>query len=168
MNYLVSRLLSIARTDTTCVWLETLPSGAEWRAQIHLRAPQGLWYLSMKHHGTRPTSQLLYYNTYCRGLFSARPFLLGSPCDDSTEWCVLALLADFCRERELDTAAIIRHADPARPSYSRRDFAEIRRQADWEGTVFPPRWAVGAVTALCLTLDDPRWGTLAHLIDEVS
>jgi hypothetical protein len=167
MNSLSSQPASIVRTHSTCVWLQTDSSGLQWKARVHVRGVQGLWYLASTYRGARPTSEFLYFDTYQRGIFSARPFLPGSPCDDSTELCVIALIRDICRERGVDAADLIQRGDPSRPRYSREDFIEAKHQADWEGTVFPVIWNPSITTALCLTLEDPRWGDLARLIRDL-
>lgn len=167
MNSFMSSLESETRTHSTCVSLEVMPSLTEWRARVRIRGVQGIWYLEAAYHGQRPTSEALYFDTYTRGVFSSRPFRPGSPCDVSTDCCVLALVRDLCRERRVDAAELIRRGDPARPRYSRSDFVAAKTQADWEGTVFPVIWNPEFITALCLTLEDRRWGDLSRLVCEL-
>jgi hypothetical protein len=167
MNSLISQSVNVVRTQSACVWLEARPSGMEWHARVYIRGIQGLWYLACTYHGERPTSEALYFNTYQRGLFSARPFRPGNRCDASTDLDVLALVCDFCREHGVDAAELIQRAGPSRPLYSRADFVEAKRQADWEGTLFPVRWEADLTSALCLTLADPSWGDLARLITKM-
>jgi len=167
MNFLVADRVSVVRTHSTCVCVETLPSGTEWQARVQIRGVQGLWYLAARYQGSRPASQSLFFDTYCRGIFSCRPFVVGLPWDPSTDSCVLALLDDLCRRRRLDAADLIRRAGVSSPGYSRADLAEARHQAEWEYTDFPHRWTSSKVSALCRTLDAPRWGSLGCLISEV-
>src|SRR5690242_10118883 len=110
MKLPISESVAVARTHSTCVWMETLPSGSEWYARVHIRGVQGLWYLAARYRAPRPTSQCLFFDTYSRGIFSAGPFLVGLPCDASTDLCVLALLDDLCQHRDLDTADLISRA----------------------------------------------------------
>ena len=167
MNFFVAERAAVVRTHSSCVWLELLPSGTEWQARVQIRGVQGLWYLAARYQGSRPTSQSLFFDTYSRGTFSGRPFLVGSPSDASTDSCVLALLDDLCRRRRLDAADLIRRAGLSGPRYSRADLAEARHQADWEYTTFPHRWTSSKISALCRTVDAPRWGSLGRLISEV-
>ena len=168
MNFLTSKGVSVVRTHSTCVWLETLPSGTEWNARVHIRGIQGLWYLASRYWAERPTSQFLFFDTYSRGIFSVRPFFPGLPCDTSTDLCILALVADLCRMRGLDTADLIQRADASRPRYSQADLAQARLQADWEHTVFPDHWTADRIAALCRTVDDSRWGDLARLLRDMT
>jgi hypothetical protein len=168
MNLLIEESVAVVRTHSTCVWMETLPSGSEWYARVHIRGVQGLWYLAAGYRAPRPTSHFLFFDTYSRGIFSARPFFVGLPCDASTDLCVLALLDDLCRDRDLDAADLISRAGVSSHRHSPADLVEARRQADWEHTEFPLRWTAAKVSALCRTLDNPRWAALARLLREVT
>jgi hypothetical protein len=168
MTWLISESVSVVRTHSTCVWSETLPSGMEWHTRVHIRGLQGLWYLASRYRAPRPTSQSLFYDTYCRGIFSVRPFFPGLPSDPSTDSCVLALVCDLCRERGVEAAELIQRAQPARPRYSWADLVEARHQADWERTDFPVRWTAEITAALCRTLEAPAWGDLAQLVSDLT
>lgn len=167
MNSLKSSFESDIRTHSTCVSLEPTPLRTEWHARVRIRGIQGIWYLETTYHGQRPTSETLYFHTYTRGVFSARPFRPGCPCDASTDSCVVALVRDLCRERCADAAELIHRGDSSRPRYTREDFIAAKHQADWEGTVFPVIWNADITTALCLTLEDPHWGNLAAIIADL-
>jgi len=146
--------------------MEALPSGTEWHTRVQIRGVQGLWYLAARYQGSPPTSQALFFDTYIRGIFSDRPFFVGLPYDASMDSCVVALLDDLCRRRGLDAAELVCRAGVSGPRLSQDDLVEARRQADWEYTEFPRRWSLTKISALCRTVDDPRWASLGPLIRE--
>jgi hypothetical protein len=163
MDLFNRRNLTVVRTHQTAVWRWTDEGHAESVAEVFIRGAGGVHYLAQPYTGAAPALTTLYYDTYLRGVFSARPYCLQHMRDGSVVFCVLALIVSCCKAWNLDSIALLKEARPS-SRVSESDCLEIKQQARWEGTVFPGSWDTPAIDALCQSLTDIDCRDLAALL----
>ena len=106
-----------------------------------------------------PGEELLTHLCLLHGKFSARPYVVGQPTDNSTYVCVMALFYDFCRRSGLDGTELLVKAYPLSETAGQWDEVTWRRVldgAEWQGMIFPSVWTNDALIGLFLSLIDQK------------
>jgi hypothetical protein len=155
------------RTRNVLAWTAHDDRCKEWLAEVILRRPTGILYLVRRYVGERPTQRVLYRDARRHGHFSPRPYQLAQACDGSIGGCVLALFGAFCEARKLDPNALLRRAYADDHAITEKDFVEIRRHADWEGTAYPERWDDHAIEGLLESLHEINLHGLAEVVQNI-
>jgi hypothetical protein len=155
------------RTRNVHVWTAHDDRRQEWLAEVIVRRPTGILHLVNRYPGQRPTRRVLYRDACRHGHFSPRPYQLAQACDGSITGCVLALFGAFCEARRLDPNALLRRAYADEEGFTEQDFAEIRRNADWERTAYPAKWDGPAIEGLLESLHEVNYHQLAGVVEDL-
>ena len=131
-----------------------------------LKVPEGLRF-TLGESEDVPSIPLVQNACLLRGDFAPRPYMLGQDSDPCSEICLFALLHDCCIHFGLDTAGLVGRAYPGGSATVKQlalDWALTRRDATWQGTVFPQRWTGDSLTGLLLSLHNHYRPKLAEVL----
>jgi len=106
-------------------------------------------------------------NTQRFGLASHRPYSPGQACDGTISACVIALFTDFCKKRSVNPVKIWNKAYPEeRPKLTKRELAETKSFAEWQGVQYPKQWDAINVESLFESLHHANYHQLATTVAE--
>ena len=148
------------------IWMAHDDQLGVWIADVFIRQKEGVRYFTGRYHDAKPSLKQLRQEARLQGYLSSRPYHLGQAQDASITMCVLALFDHFCQAHEKDPMDLLRQA--CEELYTKEDFLEIRRTAEWEGIVYPSKWDRPAVDQLVKSLRNIHHDVLATFVEKLA
>ena len=102
------------------------------------------------------------------GVFSPRPYKLGQPCDGSIDFCVLALLFDFCKKKGLNWKELYREAYPGENPDDDINENFVKEMAEWQGVEYPKIWNEKAFEGLIESLTEINYHSFVNVLFKVT